>query len=142
MPDRDARLAEAEQIVRARLDLQGTMMRFSTERTDDLWWLMVSPDVNAVRLVLLLLDAGAWRDDLPRLVRGALARQRRGAWGTTIANAWGALAVEKFSRRLRDDAGHRHDHRDARRRVAAPSTGRRRRRAARSPCRGRPRAPS
>ena len=39
--DRDARLREAEQIVRARLDLQGTTMGFSTERRDDLWWLMV-----------------------------------------------------------------------------------------------------
>jgi hypothetical protein len=28
---------------------------------------------------------------------GALARQRRGAWDLTLANAWGVLAVEKFS---------------------------------------------
>ena len=32
-------------------------MNFSTERTDCLWWLMISPDENAVRLVLSVLDA-------------------------------------------------------------------------------------
>jgi uncharacterized protein YfaS (alpha-2-macroglobulin family) len=98
IPDREARLNEAEQIVRSRLNLQGTTMRFSTERSDALWWLMVSPDVNALRLILHLLEAGQWQDDLPRLLGGALARQQRGAWDLTVANAWGALAVEKFSR--------------------------------------------
>jgi hypothetical protein len=97
VPDRARRLAEAEQIVRSRLNMQGTVMRFSTEATDSLWWLMVSPDVNAVRLVLLLTRTGQWQQDVPRLMSGALARQRRGAWGLTLANAWGVLAVEKFS---------------------------------------------
>jgi uncharacterized protein YfaS (alpha-2-macroglobulin family) len=95
---REARLREVEQILRARLNVQGTTMGFSTERSDGLWWLMVSPDVNAVRLVLDLVDAGQWKDEVPGLLRGALARQRRGAWDTTVANAWGALAVERFSR--------------------------------------------
>ena len=95
---REARLREAEQIVRARLNLQGTTMGFSTERSDHLWWLMITSDVNALRLILHLLEAGQWKQDLPRLMRGALARQHRGAWDLTVANAWGALAVEKFSR--------------------------------------------
>ena len=95
--DRDRRLAEAEQIMRARLTMQGTVMKFSTESTDSLWWLMVSPDVNAVRLVLHLVRTGQWQQDIPRLMGGALARQRRGAWDLTLANAWGVLAVEKFS---------------------------------------------
>jgi uncharacterized protein YfaS (alpha-2-macroglobulin family) len=98
IPHREARLREAEQIVHARLNFQGTTMGFSTERSDSLWWLMVSPDVNALRLILHLLEASQWQPDLPRLMRGALARQHRGAWTLTVANAWGALAVEKFSR--------------------------------------------
>ncbi len=98
IPDRDARLKEVEQIVRARLNFQGTVMGFSTERSDFLWWLMVSPDVNAVRLILNLLEAGQWSQDLPRLVRGAVARQHRGTWSLTVANAWGVLAMEKFSK--------------------------------------------
>ena len=97
VPARDARLAEAEQIVRARLNLQGTVMRFSTEANDGLWWLMASPDVNSVRLILHLVRTGQWKQEVPRLVGGALARQRRGAWDLTLANAWGVLAIEKFS---------------------------------------------
>jgi len=96
-PDRTRRLAQAEQIVRARLTMQGTVSTFSTEARDGLWWLMVSPDVNAVRLILHLVRTGQWQPDVPRLMAGALARQRRGAWGLTLANAWGVLAVEKFS---------------------------------------------
>jgi len=73
-------------------------MGFSTERNDYLWWLMVSVDTNAVRLILSQLNSAGWKEDVPRLVRGALGRQRRGHWDTTIANAWGVLAMEKFSR--------------------------------------------
>jgi len=98
IPNREVWAREAQQILRARLDLQGTTMGFSTEASDHLWWLMVSPDVNALRLILHLLESSEWRDDLPRILRGALGRQRRGTWNLTVANAWGALAVEKFSR--------------------------------------------
>ena len=94
--DQSAR-AEVEQQLRARLRVGGTTLGFSTEQDDHLFWLMSDPDVNAVRLVLTLVEHGAWRDELPRLVTGALARQRRGAWSTTVANAWGTLAVQKFA---------------------------------------------
>lgn len=98
--DAAARRAQAEQVLRARLDFQATTLGFSTERSDYLWWLMVSADTNAGRAILSLLDAPAWRDDLPRLVRGALGRQREGRWSTTPANAWGVLALEKFAQRF------------------------------------------
>jgi uncharacterized protein YfaS (alpha-2-macroglobulin family) len=88
--------AEAENVLRSRLDLRGTTLRFTTERDDHLSWLMVSPDVNALRLLLNLLDTGQWREDIPRLARAALALQRRGAWQTTVANAWGAIAIRRF----------------------------------------------
>jgi len=60
---------------------------------------MVSNDLNAVRLVLAALRLDGWREDLPQLVRGALARQRHGHWDLTTANAWGVLAMERFSDR-------------------------------------------
>lgn len=88
---------QAEQIVRARLDLHGSALNFSTERNDVLWWLMVDADVNANRLLLSALNRPDWQPDLARLVRGSLARQQRGHWRTTVANAWGVLAMEKFS---------------------------------------------
>lgn len=97
VPDRDKMLGEAEQILRSRLSFQGTTMGFSTEESDHLWWLMVSSDVNAMRLILTMADNEGWKEDLPRLVRGALMRQRRGAWDLTGANAWGVVAMDKFS---------------------------------------------
>ena len=96
--DRNTKLGEALGLLRARLTFQGTTMTFSTERTDALWWLMVSADVNANRALLAVLDRPEWRDDLPRLLRGTLARQQRGHWGTTVANAWGSVAVDRFAR--------------------------------------------
>jgi uncharacterized protein YfaS (alpha-2-macroglobulin family) len=97
LPDRAKHQAEAEQIVRSRLNFQGTTMGFSTERQDYLWWLMISGDVNANRALLALLDQERWREDLPRMARGAIGRQQYGRWNTTVANAWGVLAMEKFS---------------------------------------------
>ncbi len=96
--NRDARLRESQQILRSRLNFQGTIMTFSTEKTDCLWWLMISPDENSVRMLLNALDLSDWRQDIPRLVRGTLGRQHRGHWDTTVANAWGVLAMNKFSR--------------------------------------------
>ncbi|HMK43520.1 MAG TPA: MG2 domain-containing protein [Dissulfurispiraceae bacterium] len=102
IPNRGQRIKEADQIIRSRLNFQGTTMGFSTERADSLWWLMISTDQNAVRTLLTYLQDDAWRDDMPRLVRGALGRQQRGAWNTTTANAWGVLAMEKFSQKFEE----------------------------------------
>jgi uncharacterized protein YfaS (alpha-2-macroglobulin family) len=93
----DTKSREAFALLRARLNFQGTTMGFSTERGDALWWLMISADSNANRMLLAVLDRPEWREDIPRLVRGALGRQQFGHWNTTVANAWGALAMEKFS---------------------------------------------
>jgi uncharacterized protein YfaS (alpha-2-macroglobulin family) len=65
---------------------------------------MITPDVNANRLVLAGLDWPAWSADLPRLVRGSLGRQQRGHWNTTVANAWGMLAMRAFSARFESTA--------------------------------------
>ncbi len=97
VPERERKLAEAQQILRSRLNFSGTTMNFSTEKSDYLWWLMVSPDVNAVRaLRLLAADPSFPAADAGRLARGALGRQQQGRWSTTVANAWGVLALRKF----------------------------------------------
>ena len=100
LPKRAERLAETGQILRSRLNFQGTTMRFSTEKTDALWWLMVSADANANRLLLAMEGDPAWREDIPRLVTGTLGRMQRGRWNTTVANAWGVLALAKFAQRF------------------------------------------
>ena len=95
---RDRRLAELMQVVRARLELGGTTIGFRTSTAASGWSLFAGRDVDALRLVLLALDAPAWRGDAPRMVKSALGLQRRGAWDTTIANAWGSLAARAFVR--------------------------------------------
>jgi len=97
---RAERLAEAQTILRSRLNFQGTTLNFSTERRDTLWWLMAGGDVNANRGLLALMDIPEWQADIPRLVVGSLGRQSRGHWNTTVANAWGTLAMARFSERF------------------------------------------
>nr|WP_229219000.1 alpha-2-macroglobulin family protein [Rugamonas brunnea] len=100
LPHHTERMAHAQQVLRTRLNLQGTTMGFSTERSDDWWWLMASPDVNANRLLLAVMDNPAWQADMGRLARGALGRQVQGRWRTTVANTWGVLAFDKFTRKF------------------------------------------
>ena len=100
VPDRARRLDEAQQLLRARLAYSGTTLRFSTEASDHWWWLMEGADANAARLILAVLDDPAWRAELPRLVTGHLGRQQRGAWSTTVANAWSVVALERFAARF------------------------------------------
>ena len=97
VPQGAAKLAEVQRLLRSRLVAGGTTLKFSTEAGDDWWWLMDGPDANAARLVLAAVDAPGWKDEVPQLVMGALARQQRGAWSTTTANLWGVLALERFA---------------------------------------------
>jgi uncharacterized protein YfaS (alpha-2-macroglobulin family) len=101
---RPERLAEAAQILHSRLDFEGTVMMFSTEARDHLWWLMTSGDLNAVRLILTAMRIPGWREEVPRLVKGALARRKAGHWDITPANAWGMLAMERFSKIFEGEA--------------------------------------
>jgi uncharacterized protein YfaS (alpha-2-macroglobulin family) len=100
LPERTARLDEAQRLLRARLVAGGTTLRFVDEAGDAWWWLMDGPDANAARLLLATLDDPAWRDDVPRLATALVARlgaSRSGAFATTTANAWATLAFERFS---------------------------------------------
>lgn len=97
VPQREQRLAEAMQVLRARLSFQGSKLVFSTEQDDHWWWLMANGDVNTARLMLTVMNDPAWQDDMGRLASGFIGRQQGGAWHTTTANLWGGLALEKFS---------------------------------------------
>ena len=94
---RDAKKEQALSILRSRMNFQGTVMTFSSEKSDALWWLMVGADVNANRALLAVVGEPAWKEDIGRVVRGALSRQLRGTWSTTVANAWGTVALARFS---------------------------------------------
>ena len=97
VPQREQRLAEANQVLKSRLSWQGTKLVFSTEKDDYWWWLMTNGDVNTARLMLAVMDDPAWKDDMGRLANGFIARQQQGAWHTTTANLWGGLALDRFS---------------------------------------------
>ncbi len=97
VPQHAKRLAEAQALLRARLSISGTTLKFSNESDDAWWWLMDSADGNAAKLILATLDDAQWKPDMPRLLQGHLARQQGGAWTTTTGNLWGVLALRKFS---------------------------------------------
>ncbi|VTU27565.1 hypothetical protein SRS16CHR_04087 [Variovorax sp. SRS16] len=100
VPQRQQRMDEANNVLKARLSYQGTKLIFSTEQDDYWWWLMVNGDVNTARLLLAVMDDPAWKDDTAKLVNGFIGRQQNGAWHTTTANLWGGLALEKFSKQF------------------------------------------
>nr|MBP8307513.1 alpha-2-macroglobulin [Burkholderiaceae bacterium] len=97
LPRRDALLAQADQILRARLVASGTRLVLASERDDEPWWLLSNGDAAMARLLVHARTRDAWREEAPKLVGGLLARQRQGAWSTTTANAWGAVAVRGFA---------------------------------------------
>jgi uncharacterized protein YfaS (alpha-2-macroglobulin family) len=97
IPDRDAKKEHALSILRSRMNFQGTVMTFSTEQSDALWWLMIGTDVNATRALSALVDEPSWKEDIGRVVRGALSRQLRGTWSTTVSNAWGTVALARYA---------------------------------------------
>ncbi|MDM0077856.1 MG2 domain-containing protein [Variovorax sp. J2P1-59] len=100
VPQRQQRIDEANNVLKARLSFQGTKVVFSTEQDDYWWWLMTNGDVNTARLLLAVMDDPAWKDETARLANGFIGRQQNGAWHTTTANLWGGLALEKFSKRF------------------------------------------
>ncbi len=98
VPQREQRMDEASNVLKARLSYQGTKLIFSTEQGDYWWWLMTNGDVNTARLLLAVMDDPAWKDDIGKLANGFIGRQQNGAWHTTTANLWGGLALDKFSK--------------------------------------------
>ncbi len=114
----------AETQLRSRLTYRGTALGFHTEAQDTLWWLMRGPDTNGAQLMLYAIARADSKSgpffaekELGKTLRGALARHRKGHWDTTIANAWGALAVRKFVARFEKEAV------DGKTQITVPSAG-------------------
>ncbi len=113
LPRHDERMKAAEQVLRSRLNFQGTTMGFSTEKSDALWWLMISADANANKLLLAMNDvAGLARGhaaDGARLARPHAARplEHHGRQRLGLARA------REILRALRGHTRDRHDHGDA-----------------------------
>lgn len=101
IPDRKKRLTEAEQILRAKVEWRGSVIAFKGGM--QLWWLMNSMDEDANRFLLSANSDEAWNNDIGRVVRGSIARMQSGHWDLTTANAWGVLAMERFSEKHEKD---------------------------------------
>ena len=87
---------QGEGVLRSRLAFEGTRLDL-TDGDKAAWWLMDSADEGALKAVLATLGRPGWQDDGPRMMVGAAARQQRGHWDTTTANAWGAVAARRFA---------------------------------------------
>jgi uncharacterized protein YfaS (alpha-2-macroglobulin family) len=103
VPDRAKRLTQAQALLRAKMVYQGTRLSFVNERQDNWWWLMGNSDVNAAKLWLTVHQLPSWKKELPHLLMGLLSRQQQGVWQTTNANAWGSLAVMRFSQQFESE---------------------------------------
>jgi uncharacterized protein YfaS (alpha-2-macroglobulin family) len=96
LPDRDDRLREAQDVLRSRLDLSGTTLAFATDPRGRFGDGFGGEDVDALRLLVGAVESGAFADEQGRLMRGALSRQKAGAWNGTVANAYGTIATRRF----------------------------------------------
>lgn len=86
--------AEAE--LRKRLVYEGTRLDL-VDAANAPWWMMVSGDEMAIKLLDAVLGRRGWDADAGKLMVGIAQRQRRGHWDTTPANAWGAVVVRRFA---------------------------------------------
>lgn len=89
-------------LLKSRYRIQGTSYNFTDESS--LWWLLSSNDSTVMRTILSVAKDPSWKEDLPRLIRGAIARQSKGHWDITPANALGILAFQAYSQQFEKDS--------------------------------------
>jgi alpha-2-macroglobulin len=87
--------AAAEQVLRTRLVYEGTRVDLSDKGRMP-WWLMSSDDEGAIKAMLAVLGRPGWENDAGKMMVGVAARQQRGHWDTTTANAWGTILARRF----------------------------------------------
>lgn len=98
IPNRDAQLKQAENILRSRINFQGSLMNLQGELDwEGKWRLFTSPDQEAMGVFGISIDEGSWEQDVGRMARGVVGRLRLGHWDTTMANAWGVTQLRRFS---------------------------------------------
>jgi hypothetical protein len=100
---RTQKLAQTENLLRARLTRQGSVYSLSEGQFTH-WWLYDNDEATLARLIIATMDMPAWQEDQPRLMRGLLMRQKAGRWSTTLANLWGGQALRLFSERFEHES--------------------------------------
>lgn len=98
IPNREALLKQTENILRSRVNYQGSLMNLQGAIDWEAGWrLFSSRDLEAMDVFGLAIDQPSWHSDIGKLARGITARQKKGVWDTTIANAWGVTALRRFT---------------------------------------------
>ncbi|MBF3336629.1 hypothetical protein, partial [Leptospira interrogans] len=76
-------ISRLDAVLKSRFRIQGTAYNFVDESS--LWWLLSSNDSTVMKMILSVVKDPSWKEDLPRLVRGAITRQSKGHWDITPA---------------------------------------------------------
>lgn len=100
IPNANASINQALQELRKRYRYQGGAILWTGEDREQMWWLMSDPDVNSLRMFMLALQVPSWQGELPQMAQGLLLRQDHGHWSSTVANAWGSLAMRAFAQKF------------------------------------------
>ena len=96
MPQRAAKLAEAERLLKAKVVQQGGTYAI-LKNDQSRWWWYDSDELLQARLLLAVLDDKSWQTEVPLLVRGLLRHQQNGHWQGTQSNLWGGFVVKRFN---------------------------------------------
>ena len=88
--------AAAEGELRRRLVYEGTRLDLADAQKVP-WWMMTSADEMAIKALDAVIGKPGWASEVPKMMTGMAARQMRGHWDTTPANAWGVLVTRRFA---------------------------------------------
>jgi uncharacterized protein YfaS (alpha-2-macroglobulin family) len=105
-PNRVQVQGEAEQILRSRLNYQGSLLNLQGQLSQEATWqLWTSPDLEAIAVFDYALEAqDLWQTELGRMTRGLLARMQGGTWDTTLSNAAGSSSFRRFRQLFEKEA--------------------------------------
>ena len=102
--DRQKYLTQAENILRARVNYQGSLMNLQGDLDwEARWRLFSSRDQEAIEVFGTAIEEQSWSSDAGKMARGVIARLRKGVWDSTMANAWGVTNLRKFSAKFEKD---------------------------------------
>lgn len=103
-PNREALLKQIDQILRARVNYQGSLVNLQNPLNWEAQWILFSSaDHEAQALFSWVIGAKGWTADVGRMARGIQARQKKGIWDSTMANAWGVANLRNFAAKFEKD---------------------------------------
>lgn len=93
-----ARIAnDAKANLLALLSREGQLLVPQSNNSTNTWWTMYSREANLAKLLFVVADDKNWSSDLPYLLNGLVSMQEYGHWGTTVANSYAKLAMQRYA---------------------------------------------